>query len=164
MAEVTPPIRPDRLNARAQAVSLSCESGKTRAVRYAFCGETRRLVKDDNREAPCVRAILSEHDFDSVGGASGREGFKRTAPRLPKCERPRSAVVSGTESAVVWRMRGGGVIHGVESSWASMTNSMLASPQGASEQYMYMPTSSLIVNAGCSSSSLVFLRMNREGV
>ena len=38
-------------------------------------------------------------------------------------------------------MVGGAEVQGVESAWDDMVSSMLASPQGASEQYMWMVTS-----------------------
>lgn len=85
---------------------------------------------------------MSEQDLESVGGASGREGLQRTAPRREKFERPRKEVAV----SFVAEMVGGALVHGVASSWAAMTSSMLASPQGASEQYMWMETLSWMVN------------------
>lgn len=49
---------------------------------------------------------------------------------------------------------GGGEVQGVASSWAAITSSMLASPQGASEQYMWISTSSLILKGGVKASGL----------
>jgi hypothetical protein len=46
---------------------------------------------------------------------------------------------------------GGVLVHGVASSCAAIVSSMLASPQGASEQYIWMDTSSRIVNGCCRS-------------
>jgi hypothetical protein len=44
----------------------------------------RRDVIDERREVHCFRAILSEQDFERVGGASGRDGLRRTIPRAEK--------------------------------------------------------------------------------
>lgn len=103
----------------------------------------------------CLRASLSEHDFDSVGGASGRAGLRRTTPRWEKHARPsrrRSGVAEEEDelklSALATAFRsircgGSGDSHGEASSCADMVSSMEASPQGASEQYICMVTSSL---------------------
>lgn len=119
---------------------------------------------EERRESDCLRVSLSVQDLLRVGGASGREGLARTTPRWEKFERPRRALSSmcSAESPVVcpgvlgdcggdtavasWRV-GGGLVHGVASSCAAMVSSMLASPQGASEQYMWIDTSSGIVNS-----------------
>ena len=142
-------------------------------------GEMSRDVIDERSEVHCLRAILSEQDLDSVGGASGREGFRRTVPSSEKNPLPYKigcsgdAVLNGsgveveesggdevvkTSAAVPFEV--GGISQGVESSWAAMVSSILASPpgrylaqslgskfekcnvQGASEQYMcrFMPS------------------------
>lgn len=44
----------------------------------------RREVREERREVHCFRASLSEQDFESVLGASGREGLRRTIPREEK--------------------------------------------------------------------------------
>lgn len=118
---------------------------------YAFLGLINVEVCVERSEVACLRASLSVQDLLRVGGASGREGLRRTEPRWEKLERPRRAdgvVASSNSEADDDRVDivGGGLVHGVESSWASMTNSMLASPQGASEQYMWIRTFSWIVN------------------
>jgi hypothetical protein len=79
----------------------------------------------------CLRESLSEQDFESVGGASGREGLRRTTPSLEKWPRPRSGVAEAGEgegegSGEPRRGRA----QGVGSSWAAMVSSMLASPPG----------------------------------
>lgn len=77
-------------------------------------------------------------------------------PRWEKLARPRradggisSGIVEGGEVERVLEeaaaTAGGVVGHGVASSWFSMTSSILASPQGASEQYMCIETSSRMV-------------------
>lgn len=38
----------------------------------------------ERREVHCLMASLSVHDFERVGGASGREGLRRTRPREEK--------------------------------------------------------------------------------
>ena len=119
---------------------------------------------EERRERDCLRVSLSVQDLLRVGGASGREGLARTTPRWEKFERPRRALspMSSAESPVVgpgglgncggdaavasWRV-GGGLVHGVASACAAIVSSMLASPQGASEQYMWIDTSSGIVNS-----------------
>lgn len=90
----------------------------------------------ERREVACFIVSLSEQDFERVGGASGREGLQRTAPRRSKFERPRRA--DGIPELEVDELVtvAGGVVQGVASGWADMVSSMLASPQGASEQYM----------------------------
>jgi len=121
-----------------------------------FEGDMSRDVMEERREVHCLRAILSEQDFESVGGASGREGLRRTVPSSEKNPLPCKVGISGdiipdvfsiereesggeevvkTSSTVPLDV-GGGIFQGVESSWAAMVSSMLASPQGASEQYM----------------------------
>ena len=102
---------------------------------------------DDKSEVVCFAASLSEQDLLSVGGASGREGFARTMPRREKFERPLRA--EGSWSAVEARV-GGALVQGVASSWRAMVSSILASPQGASEQYMWRVTSSRMVKGCCS--------------
>jgi hypothetical protein len=49
-----------------------------------FAGEIRREAVDESKEVHCFSEILSEQDFESVGGASGREGLRRTRPRAEK--------------------------------------------------------------------------------
>lgn len=41
-------------------------------------------VMDESRDVHCFKPSLSEQDFERVGGASGREGFRRTIPRAEK--------------------------------------------------------------------------------
>jgi hypothetical protein len=41
-------------------------------------------VREERREVDCFRESLSEQDLESVGGASGREGLRRTEPRAEK--------------------------------------------------------------------------------
>lgn len=124
----------------------------------------KREVVEERRERDCLRVSLSVQDLLRVGGASGREGLARTTPRWEKFERPRRALgpMSSSVSPVVcpgglsdcgddatvasWRV-GGGLVHGVASACAAIVSSMLASPQGASEQYMWIDTSSGIVNS-----------------
>lgn len=112
---------------------------------YAFWGEMRREGRDERMEVAWVRVSLSVQDLLRVGGASGREGLQRTAPRFPKCERPRrapipvpscSATSMSSRSLDVDETMASGDVQGVASSCRSMTSSILASPQGASEQYM----------------------------
>jgi hypothetical protein len=128
-----------------------------REDKYALRGAISSDVRDDSSDVHCVSASLSVQDFDNVGGASGLEGFRRTAPRCPKCERPRSAngadESSSAEIAVlpfVWedelKIVGAGLVQGEASSCASMISSILASPHGASEQYIWICTSSLSWN------------------
>ena len=98
------------------------------------------MVEESN-DVACLRAILSVQDLLSVGGASGREGLQRTAPRREKFERPRRAATVEVETLDSYEdeddvIVGGGDVHGVASSCASIMSSMLASPHGASEQYM----------------------------
>jgi len=90
----TPFIRPERLNARSHAALTNCDSGSTNVLIYAFRGETRSDVVADKREKAWRRASLSVQDFERVGGASGREGLRRTVPRRSKFARPRSAAAS----------------------------------------------------------------------
>jgi hypothetical protein len=136
---------------------------------YAFRGETRAEVTEDRREVACLRASLSVQDLLSVGGASDRDGLQRTAPRWEKLARPRRAdatddgdcsppsIISEGNSTTV----GGTLVHGVASSWASMTSSMLASPHGASEQYMWIWTSSRMAKGCCSCSTCSSIRRGR---
>lgn len=44
----------------------------------------RREVRLERREVLCLRESLSEQDFESVGGASERDGLRRTEPRAEK--------------------------------------------------------------------------------
>lgn len=71
---------------------------------------------DESNEVDCFRAILSEQDLERVGGASGREGFRRTQPSAEKYPRPWSMVgsVDGKLSEEV--AVEGGRSQGVESS------------------------------------------------
>lgn len=104
-------------------------------------------VTEERSDVHCLSAILSEHDFESVGGASGLEGFRRTVPSSEKKPLPckvgtsRAIIVSGLE---VWKPESElgevfktsptapfdvrGMSQGVESSWAAIVSSMLASP------------------------------------
>ncbi len=91
----------------------------------------------DRREVHCLSASLSEHDFESVGGASPLAGLRRTVPSWEKKARPESRE-SGTHDEA----GGAGISHGAASSWAAIVSSMLASPHGASEQYMCTVTPS----------------------
>ena len=112
-----------------------------------FDGDMSRDVMEERREVHCLRAILSEQDFESVGGASGREGLRRTFPSSEKKPLPykigRSGDVIRSESAVEIEESGedrvvdassavpsdaGDIAHGVESSWAAIVSSILASP------------------------------------
>lgn len=113
----------------------------TREVRYIFFGDIRRDVIEERREVDCLRANLSEQDLDRAGGASGRDGFPRIDPHLEKYERPWSKIGGNRTSSFVkdW----GEISHGVESLWAAIVSSILASPQGASEQYICNSMSSL---------------------
>lgn len=63
----------------------------------------------------CLRASLSEQDFESVGGASVRDGLRRVIPSWEKYCLP------GSERCF-------GKSQGVGSSCADIVNSMLASP------------------------------------
>jgi hypothetical protein len=90
----------------------------------------KRLVSEESKDVLCMRESLSEQDFERLGGASAREGLRRTCPRSWKLARPGRVEVSvgaGEEVTV-------GRSHGVASSCAAMVSSMEASPQGASEQ------------------------------
>jgi len=132
----TPAIRPERLNARSHAAGTYCDSGSTSVSIYTLLGEINSDVMLDRSDVACMSASLSVQDLLSVMGASGREGLQRTAPRRSKLERPRSAedlVGFGVTGSMVRA----GFVHGVESSWAAMMSSMLESPHGASEQYMW---------------------------
>lgn len=90
---------------------------------------------EERREVYCLRAILSEQDFERVGGASGREGLRRTFPSSEKkplpCKIGKLGDVIRAESAVEIEESGedrvvvtssavpsdaGGIAHGVESS------------------------------------------------
>lgn len=123
---------------------------------YAFLGNIKSDVVDESSETACLRASLSVQDLLSVGGASGREGLQRTAPRWEKLERPLRGAgafssrlrVSGEIDDTV----GGGLVQGVASSWADIVSSMLASPQGASEQYIWTLTFERMANGCCSCS------------
>ena len=71
----------------------------------------------------CESASLSVQDLESVGGASGREGFRRTAPRCEKCVRPLRAdmvaergVVEVSETEEAEETVGAGEVQGVASS------------------------------------------------
>ena len=41
-------------------------------------------MREERREVDCFRESLSEQDFESVCGASGREGLRRTMPKEEK--------------------------------------------------------------------------------
>lgn len=78
--------------------------------------------------------ILSEHDLDKLGGASPLPGLRRTTPSWEKYPRP------GREGSLfpgVVLSDGEGISQGEASACAAMMSSMLASPQGASEQYIW---------------------------
>jgi hypothetical protein len=91
----------------------------------------------ESSEVQVFRASLSEQDFESVGGASGREGLRRVVPRREKWDRPgrEGKGVRDEEGGRLWFDEGGneckeGRAHGVGSGWAAMVSSMLASPPG----------------------------------
>ena len=121
---------------------------------YAFVGETKIEVAEESSDKHCFKASLSEQDFESVGGLSALAsspqsltssaeriylpGFRLTTPNCAKDPRPSRGDCNGSS----WK----GIGQGVASFCASITNSMLASPQGASEQYMMILRSSNIVN------------------
>jgi hypothetical protein len=56
----------------------------------------RSDVTDDRREVACLADSLSEQDLDNVGGASGREGLRRTAPSTEKYPLPWRMVTSSS--------------------------------------------------------------------
>lgn len=96
---------------------------------YAFAGSMKRDVSDDRSEVHCLRAILSEQDLETVTGASGRPGFRRTMPSLEKCPRPKSEALgfdSGSDSGS--GVSDTGASHGESSSWRAIVSSILASP------------------------------------
>jgi hypothetical protein len=139
-------ILPSEEKARLQAISEYCDSGRTREEIYMLAGETSRDVTELRRDVHCFRAILSEQDFESVGGASGREGLRLTIPNSEKyplpcnigpfldAARPGFACGIGkgfgrlVEISLVTPFEAGGIAHGVESSWAAIVSSILASP------------------------------------
>lgn len=45
-------------------------------------------VTEENKEVDCFADSLSEQDLDNVGGASGRDGLRRTAPSAEKYPLP----------------------------------------------------------------------------
>jgi hypothetical protein len=53
-------------------------------VRCRFWGEMKRDGREERRVRSWVEASLSLQDFERVGGASGREGLRRTMPREEK--------------------------------------------------------------------------------
>jgi len=55
-------------------------------------------------------------------------------------------VLARGEPVLEVMLRGGGSSHGEASAWAAIVSSMLASPQGASEQYMCSVTASFRAN------------------
>lgn len=77
-------------------------------------------------EVHCLSAILSEHDLERVGGASGRDGLRRTMPKFEKYERP-GRVWAGSSDEVC-EVSAGGRSQGVASSCAAIVSSILASP------------------------------------
>jgi hypothetical protein len=112
-------------------------------VRYT--GGRKTDVREERRDVHCLRASLSEQDLEREGGASPREGLRRTIPRWEKKARPGRVVVMGL--LVVWGgggeglvvlvsvgggvgERDGGTSQGEASGWADMMSSMLASPPG----------------------------------
>ena len=58
--------------ARKHAFSTCCDRGSTRFDMYALLGEIMRETGADRRLVHCFKAILSEHDLDSVDGQSAR--------------------------------------------------------------------------------------------
>ena len=88
----------------------------------------------------CFRANLSEQLFEKEAGASERAGLRRTMPSWSKYPRPSSPSGSGMSR-----------VQGLSSSWAAMVSSMLASPHGASEVYMWMRMLALILKRPSSS-------------
>jgi hypothetical protein len=98
----------------------------------------RREAGLQSREVACLRESLSEQDLESVGGASGREGLRRTTPSREKWLRPRREVAGVGREGGDGEREGGRAIggeergraQGVGSSWAAMVSSMLASPPG----------------------------------
>lgn len=86
---------------------------------YAFRGDTKVDVTEERIDVACFTVSLSVQDLLSVGGASGREGLQRTAPRREKLERPLSAPVPSageSEPLRVDEMVGGALVQGVASS------------------------------------------------
>ena len=86
-------------------------------------------------------------------------GFRLTTPRRLKWPLPIIVIaMSATLDALSSPLLGDTgtlldvSVHGVQSLCARITNSILASPHGASEQYMYILTSGRMIN-GCVSSS-----------
>jgi len=49
-----------------------------------FAGDIRRDVRELRREVDWETDSLSVQDFERVGGASGRDGLRRTTPREEK--------------------------------------------------------------------------------
>jgi hypothetical protein len=108
-------------------------------------------VVEERREVHCLSASLSEQDFERVGGASGLEGFRLTVPSSEKKPLPYNIGMSDTvpgiigivvlaidvdgdeaverlETSSLKPFRVEGIAHGVESSWAAIVSSILASP------------------------------------
>lgn len=81
---------------------------------YAFFGDIIADVTEERSDVACFRASLSVQDLLRVGGASGREGLQRTAPRREKLERPRSAPTPSDPGSE--EMVGGALVQGVASS------------------------------------------------
>lgn len=81
----------------------------------------------------CLIESLSVQDLLNVASASGREGLRRTVPRLEKKLRPCRDRVGAGLPIVIGEGPWGGC-HGTESFGPSsdIRISMLASPQGAS--------------------------------
>ena len=77
-------ILPLAENARVHPSSEHWDSGSITDERYALDGDMRTEVIDESRDVHCFNAILSEQDFETVGGASGRDGFRRTMPSAEK--------------------------------------------------------------------------------
>lgn len=110
---------------------------------------------DERSEVHCFVASLSVHDLDDVGGELARAGLRLTIPNSEKDARPfRTAVPSldvdatGFASLEIDTGAANVIGQGVASAWCRMVNSMLASPQGASEQYMRIFQPSLISKGG----------------
>ena len=56
----------------SHANALCCEEGRINVSMYAFAGDTINEVAEESSDMHCLRASLSEHDFESVGGLSAR--------------------------------------------------------------------------------------------
>lgn len=115
---------------------MHCVRGSTNSCKYAFPGWMSKLDREESIDVHSLIENLSLQDFDNVSGASAREGLRRTMPSSEKYPLP-FITCDGSHSSEA-------IVHGVASSWELMTSSMLASPQGASEEYMKIFTPSLM--------------------